>query len=74
MPDLLRRQTARLARAVKIGDKADEAAARRDLLAEKIVAYAEREAAKAGPLTEEQCSRIVAILRPVQLDDEAGES
>jgi hypothetical protein len=71
MPDLLRQATARLARAVRAGDEGEEAAARRDMLAQKIIEYAEREAAKGPPLTPEQCARITSILRPPQAVDES---
>ena len=72
MPDYIRQQTARLALAIRTGDLAGEQTARRDLLAEKVAYYARKEAAKAPPLTDEQCARIVAILRPPQPVDEVA--
>lgn len=49
--------------AVRRGDEAAAAAATRDLAAAKLEQYIARTIAAAPPLTDEQCDKLVAILR-----------
>jgi hypothetical protein len=59
----------RVADAVRRHDVDGEREARRDLAEAKIADYISRVVAAAPTLTEEQCARITALLRPVPTED-----
>jgi hypothetical protein len=71
MTDQIRRETAAIATAVRLGR--DPTDARRDLAAAKLERYVRVLVASAPPLTEAQCSKIVALLRPqADVEDDAS--